>query len=143
MTTLRNIIAAIAIIAFVSPAIAAWSGYPIGATPIMASATGTTAASVTLPAVPGLTTYICGFSIRANATAASTGNATVTGALGGTLNFTQYTPSLTGAIAMSPLEPTFGPFCLPASAANTAIVITSAGNGGGGALSVTAWGYQL
>jgi hypothetical protein len=92
--------------------------------------------------VAGQTTYICGFSIRSNATAASTGNATVAGTLGGTLNFTQFTPVLTNP-TLGILEPNFGPYCLPASATNTAIIITSAGNGGGGALSVTAWGFQL
>jgi hypothetical protein len=141
---IRNVVAIASLLALASPAFGAWSGYPVGATPIAVSTTGTTAASVTLPAVPGQTTYICGFSIRANATAAITGNATVSGTLGGTLNFVQYTPATGGTIAMSPVEPTFGPYCLPATAANTVIVITSAGNGGGGGgISVTAWGFQL
>ena len=50
------------------------SPYPATAVPITASATGTTTATTaTLTNVSGHTTYICGFSIRANATAAATG----------------------------------------------------------------------
>jgi hypothetical protein len=66
--------------------------------PVTASATGTTASvTATLAASVGLTNYICGFSIRANASAAITGNATVTGTFGGTLNFTQWiAPLATG-----------------------------------------------
>src|SRR6185312_7401057 len=62
-----------------------------GATPVSISATGTTAATAaTLPAAAGKTTFLCGFSIRANATAAATGDATVVGLKGGTLHFTQW-----------------------------------------------------
>jgi hypothetical protein len=141
MTTLRNIAAIAIMFALASPAFGGAAGYPIGATPVTASATGTTSATVaTLPAVAGQTTYLCGFSIRANATAAATGNATVTGTITGTLNFTQFTAALASAIGIT--EPTIGPACIPASAANTAITITSAGNAGGGTISVTAWGFQ-
>jgi hypothetical protein len=134
-----------ALLALASPAFGAWSGFPVGATPIMVSATGTTlATSVTLPAVAGQTTYLCGFSIRANTTGtASTGNATVTGMLGGTLNFTQFTPLSTSTKGIELLEPSLGTYCLPASAANIAIVVTSAAAGAGGTVSVTAWGFQL
>lgn len=116
--------------------------YPIGATPITASATGTTAATAaTLAGVAGKTTYLCGFSIRANATAAATGNATVAGTITGTLNFTQWTAPLASGLGVT--EPPVGPACIPASAVNTGIVITSAAPGSGGIVSVSAWGYQL
>jgi hypothetical protein len=144
--TIRNVGAGIAILlALASQALAAgFGGYPIGATPIAASATGTTAATAaTLPAVPGQTTYLCGFSIRANANAAITANVTVAGMLGGTLSFALYIPLNTSAIGIAPLEPTLGAYCLPASAANTPIVITSPAAGTGGVVSVSAWGYQL
>jgi hypothetical protein len=143
--TIRIGAAIASLLALTSPTFGDFSAYPIGATPVSASATGTTlATSATLPAVPGQTTYLCGFSIRANNTGpAVTGNATVTGMLGGTLNFTQYTPSTAGTIGVAPLEPTLGPYCLPASAANTPIVVTSAPAGTGGIASVSAWGYQL
>jgi len=46
-------------------AFGAAAGFPIGATPITVTATGTiSATAVTLPGVPGRTTYLCGFSIR-------------------------------------------------------------------------------
>lgn len=117
-------------------------GYPAGASPITASATGTTAAtSATLAATAGKTTYLCGFSIRANATAAATGEASVTGTITGTMNFLQWTAPLASGIGT--VEPHIGQNCIPASSTNTAIVVTSAAPGAGGTVSVTVWGYQL
>jgi hypothetical protein len=138
----RNIIAAIAVmLALVSPAFGGAAGYPIGATPITVSATGTTAATaVTLPAVAGQTTYLCGFSIRSTATAAVTGIATVTGTVTGTMSFVHWTGAVASAVGI--LEPQIGPECIPASAGNTAIVVTSAAAGTAGVVSVTAWGFQ-
>jgi hypothetical protein len=90
-----------------------------------------------LPAFPGQTTYICGFAIDANATAAIAGNATITGTISGTLNFTQ-------PVAATPLVGTvnrsFIP-CVPGSGLNTAIAVNSIAPGSGGVVSVTAWGY--
>jgi hypothetical protein len=117
------------------------SQYPSGAIPVTNSATGTTSATAaTLAAHATKTTYICGFSIRANATAAATGNSTVAGTVSGTLNFTQWTAPVSSGVGIT--EMIFTP-CVPASAANTAIVATSAAPGSGGVVSVTAWGYQL
>lgn len=117
------------------------AGYPANATPITASATGTTAATTaTLAGVASKTTYLCGFSIRANATAAATGNATVTGTITGTLNFTQWTAPLASGLGVT--EPPVGPACIPASAVNTGIAVISAAPGSGGVVSVSAWGYQ-
>lgn len=118
------------------------SQYPAGAVPITISTTGTVSAtSVTLASATSVTTYLCGFSIRANATAAATGNATVTGTKTGTLNFTQWTAPLASGLGV--VEPNLGSQCIPASAAATAIVINSAAPGTGGVVSVSAWGYQL
>ena len=65
----------------------ATSQYPAGAVPITASATGTTAATTaTLAATSGKTTYICGYSIRANATTAATVTDTITGVITATLS---------------------------------------------------------
>jgi len=115
--------------------------YPTGSTPITASATGTTAATTaTLAASASLHTYICGFSIRANATAAATANSTVTGTVTGTLNFTQWTAPLASGIGLT--EEIFSP-CIISSATNTGIAVISAAPGSGGVVSVTAWGYQL
>lgn len=115
--------------------------YPIGATPYTATATGTTGATTaTLAGASSVTTYICGFSIRANATAAATGNATVTGVITATLNFTQWTAPNASGLGVT--EMIFSP-CIPASATNTSIAVVSAAPGTGGVVSVTAWGYKL
>jgi hypothetical protein len=111
-----------------------------GGIPETASATGTTAATTaTLATAAATTTYLCGFSIRANATAAATGNATVTGTITGTLNFTQWTAPNASGVGVT--EEIFTP-CIPASAVNTSIAVVSAAPGTGGVVSVSAWGYQ-
>lgn len=115
--------------------------YPATAVPITASATGTTGATTaTLTNVSGHKTYICGFSIRANATAAATGNSTVTGVITGTMNFTQWTAPTASGIGVT--EETFSP-CIPASAVNISIAVVSAAPGTGGVVSVSAWGYSI
>lgn len=115
--------------------------YPSGAVPYTATATGTTGATTaTLAGAASVTTYICGFSIRANATAAVTGNATVTGTITATLNFTQWTAPAASGLGIT--EMIFAP-CVPASAANTSIAVVSAAPGTGGVVSVTAWGFKL
>lgn len=116
--------------------------YPVGATPYTGTATGTTGATTATLAASGgaATTYICGFSIRANATAAATGNATVTGVITATLNFTQWTAPNASGLGVT--EMIFAP-CIPASANNVAIAVVSAAPGTGGVVSVTAWGYKL
>ena len=117
------------------------AGYPIGSTPITISGTGTTGATTaTLATGASVTTYICGFSIRANATAAATGNATVTGTITGTLNYTQWTAPNASGLGVA--EQIFTP-CIPASGTNQAIAVISAAPGTGGVVSVTAWGFTL
>jgi hypothetical protein len=140
---------ALAILLFnVSPAHAQMIGgaspqtapYPNGAVPITATATGTTGATTaTLAASALVKTYLCGFAIRANATAAVTGNATVTGVITATMNFTQWTAPLASGLGLT--EEAFIP-CIPSSAINTAIAVVSAAPGTGGTVSVSAWGYQ-
>lgn len=115
--------------------------YPSGATPYTATATGTTGATTaTLAGASSVTTYLCGFSIRANATAAATGNATVTGVITATLNFTQWTAPNASGIGVT--EMVFNP-CIPASGTNQSVAVVSAAPGTGGVVSVTAWGYKL
>lgn len=115
--------------------------YPAGATAITASATGTTTATTaTLAANATLHTYICGFSIRANATGAATNNATVTGTVTATMNYTQWTAPLASGLGVT--EQIFSP-CIISSATNTAIAVVSGAPGSGGVVSVTAWGFQL
>lgn len=108
-------------------------------TSITASATGTTGATAaTLAATSGKTTYICGFTISSDATAALAGAATVTGTITGSLNYIQNVGSATAA---GILTQNFTP-CIPASASNTTIAVTSVAAGTGGNTAVTAWGYQ-
>lgn len=116
------------------------SQYPVGATPLTATATGTTAATTaTLAGAASKTTYICGFSISADATTAVAGNATVTGTLSGSLNYIQ---NVGAATAAGLLSQNFNP-CIPASAVNTGISVNSAAAGIAGNTAVNAWGYQL
>lgn len=115
--------------------------YPATATPYTATATGTTGATTaTLAGASSVTTYLCGFSIRANATAAATGNATVTGVITATMNFTQWTAPNASGLGIT--EMIFAP-CVPASGTNQSVAVVSAAPGTGGVVSVTAWGYKL
>lgn len=103
-----------------------------------ASANGTTAAfSATLAAsTTGKYTWICGFSIQANATAATSVAATITG-IATTLNFLE---SVAATPAVGTTSMNFSP-CLPSSAANTAIVVNAGAAGAGGVASISAWGF--
>lgn len=112
-----------------------------GATPVNISATGTTAATVaTIPAVSGKTAFLCGFSVRSNATAAATGDITVVGVKTGTMTFKHFTAPVASGIGVT--EPPLG-ICLPASAKNVAIVVTSPAAGSAGLMTVNAWGFYL
>lgn len=115
--------------------------YPVGATPVTVSATGTTGVvTATLPGVASKTTYLAGFTIGADATAFIVGTATVTGIVTGTASFRQ----AVGAVASQTLDTTkyFDP-PIPASAVNTGIVINSIAAGTAGNTTVFAWGFQL
>lgn len=116
------------------------AGSPLGSTPVTSSATGTTGAVVaTLPAVAAKFTYICGFTATGNE--AATGGifaVTVAGTVSGSLNFNishPVTPTL-GVLSIT-LTP-----CVPSSAVNTAITVTSAADAAGANVAVSAWGYQ-
>lgn len=116
------------------------SQYPASATAITASNTGTVAATAaTLVGAVGKTTYVCGFSITSDATAGLAGTATVAGVITGTMTYIQ---GVGAAPSVASLNQTFSP-CIPASAVNTSIVVTSAAAGTGGSTAVNAWGYQL
>jgi hypothetical protein len=106
-----------------------------------ASATGTTGATTaTVTPGNGQTFFLCGFSIRASANAVATGNATVTGLAGGTLNFTQSTGVNSTGVGISPVEPPLGD-CIAGSAPGQAVAVNSAAPGTGGVVSVSMWGY--
>jgi hypothetical protein len=117
--------------------------YPCGATPITATASGTTGAvAATLAAAAGKFTYVCGFHVNTSgATAGTSVTVAVSGLLGGTINFAH---SL-GAVgtAQNPLNVNFST-CVQSSAVNTAIVVTQPGAGAGATNAITtAWGYQM
>lgn len=108
------------------------------ATQVIISATGTTGAVVaTLPAVSGKTNFLCDFSSEQTATAGIIGGITVTGLLGGTRT---YFAGVGTSPAVTQVNRNFNP-CLPASATNTAIVLTTGAAGAGGNVSMNADGY--
>lgn len=144
----RLAIALCALIAATAAALAQMnnSTYPAGAIGVTSSATGTTGAVVaTLPASPGRTTYICGFTfVGTNATAANPATSVVvSGTISGSLNYGY--PTLAAGAAVAPQPPlaiTMAP-CTPASATNTAVVVTGPALGAGATLAtVEARGYQ-
>lgn len=113
-------------------------------TPVYATATGSAGATanVSLAAVAGKTTYINGFYVSVAHTASGTIAGQVTLSLnGGTSTHMNF------LIAVSTTYPglvevTF-PDPIPATAANTTIVITLPALTGGGVSSISAFGYQL
>jgi hypothetical protein len=114
------------------------SQYPGTASAVEVSTTGTTAATAaTMPAVSGKTNYVCGFTITADATALATGTAVLSG-LTNSLSYLQTIAAV--ANGAGDLTKNFNP-CIPASATNTAIVITSAAAGVGGNTIVNIQGY--
>lgn len=119
--------------------------YPVGATPVSSSSGNVAAASAvaTLAGAAGKTTYITGFVITsAGATAAAVVAATLAGIVGGTATFTYAT--VAGATTPNaPLTVIF-PEPIPASALNTAIVLTLPSLGAGNTnATVSAFGFQL
>ena len=99
--------------------------YPVGSTPITASS-GNVAAAVataTMAGAASLTTHITGFQVTgAGATAGAVVSVTVTGTISGTLTYT-YVSATGAAVANQSLIVQFNP-PIPASAANTAIVVS-------------------
>jgi hypothetical protein len=111
--------------------------YPTAAVPIQGNGSGSTGAVVgTLAGTSGKTTYICDFDISAVGGTAAVGPITVAGLAGGSKVY-QLTSSATGVF----LTKNFNP-CIPASAANTAITITTTADGTATAVDVNSSGYQ-
>ena len=115
------------------------------ATPIKASSGNVANASgvATLAAVATKTTYITGFDVTGSgATVGAAVSVTVAGLLGGTATYTAV--AATGAtVGNAPLVVRFDP-PLPASAVNTAIVVTCPALGAGNTNNtVNAYGYYL
>lgn len=113
------------------------SQYPVASTAITGNATGTTGAVVgTLAGTTSKTTYICGFDVSAIGGTAAIGPITVAGLVGSSMVF-QLASSASGVT----LSRTFTP-CVPASATNTSITITTTADGTATAVDVNSWGYQ-
>ena len=118
---------------FFTPAASQTSGVPTGNI-ITGNATGSTSAVVgTLPAFVGKTTYICGLSVSSTGSAAIS-PITVAGVVGSSMIFQNVTAG-TGI-----LQQAFYP-CVPASAPNTAITVTTTADGTATAVDVNSWGF--
>lgn len=114
------------------------SQYPNGATPITGNAAGTTGSVVgTLSGTSGKTTYICGFDVSALGGTAAVGPITVAGLIGSSMIY-----QFSSLAAGNTLQKNF-PVCVPASAQNTSITITTTADGTASAVDVNSWGYQL
>lgn len=121
------------------------AAYPAGSTPVSAASgnVANAAAVATLAGAAGVTTYISGFEITGGgATAASLVAATVAGLIGGTATY--IVGVVAGAAAPNtPLLVKFNP-PIPASAENTAIVVTVPALGVGNTNSaVVAHGFRV
>jgi len=115
-------------------------------TPVTASATAAAGAanSATLPAAAGLTTYLTGFTILTNiggVAGSVSGVVTITGLLGGTWSIQFTNPGTTGNYG-GELEITLL-YPIPASAPNTAIVVSLPAITNAGASSIAVTGFQL
>ncbi len=109
------------------------AAYALGATPLIAKSgnVANASAAATLTGTATTTVYITGFEVTgAGATAGAAVTVTVAGLLGGTIQYT-YTFATGAAVGNAPLLVTFNP-PLPASAINTAIVVTCPASGAGG-----------
>jgi len=107
--------------------------------PITGVGTGSTGAvTATLAGVANKTTYICGFDVSAIGGTASVGPVTVGTLIGGNT----YTYQLSASAAGSFLSREFTP-CIPTTAANTAITITTTADGSATAVDVNAHGFQF
>ncbi len=116
------------------------SQYPAGAIPIQASVLGGSAATpATLATGANVTTYLCTLSVRSNANGAATGTVVVAGPTT-TLSYAHWTAPLATGVGVT--EMVYDP-CVPASAANTNIVVTSPAAGTVGTVSVVLTGYEL
>lgn len=120
------------------------SSAPFGSTQITASATGTTGATAaTLAGVAGKTTYITSMTVTEKNPTAAIDITVVTTGLATNLTWNMHLLATGAAVPNPPpLTVVFNP-PIPASAVNTAIVVTAGAAGAGGVSSVNLQGYQL
>lgn len=115
------------------------AGYPPGATPASASATGTTGlVSAALNGTAGKFTYVCGFQVSFAGTGGTSGPVTLTNVVGGQMIF-----QLPAVAASAPVNfsQTFTP-CITTAVVNTAIAAVTTANATGTAVDVQIWGYM-
>ena len=113
------------------------SPYPAGSTPAAGAATGTTGAVAgSLAAVTGQYNFLCGFDVSAIGGTATVGPVAVAGLVGST-TFNYELASTAGGITYTK---TFSP-CIPSSAVNTAISVTTTADGTATGVAVNVWGY--
>jgi hypothetical protein len=106
---------------------------------VQANAAGTTGAvNVTLPAVAGKTTYLCGFAVSAIGSGA-VGPITISGLFGSSNPTFQGTATAAGGVVA---QAQYNP-CLPASATNQVVVVGTTADATASAVNVSVWGYQL
>jgi hypothetical protein len=107
-------------------------------TPITGNAAGTTGAVVGTLLASGTSTmtFICGFSVDAIGGSAAVGPITLAGIVGSSMVF-QLSSSATGTFRDREFNP-----CLAASAANTAITVSTTADSTATAVDVKTWGYQ-
>lgn len=115
------------------------AGYVSNATPVTVASTGTVSAvTAAIPAAAGKFSYICGFDITIiqNATAAVPTTPTVTGTQA-TLTYQMVNAVSTTTLLTHAYNP-----CLPSSAANTAITVTSPADADATTVDINVWGFQ-
>jgi hypothetical protein len=123
-----------------NPLPVASNSYPVGATAITGNAAGTTGAVAgSLAAVAAKTTYICGFNVQAIGGTATVGPITLAGLVGSSQIYQTDVNSAT--VGKTVASASFNP-CIPASAVNTAITVTTTADGTATAVDVNSWGYQ-
>jgi len=128
------------------PAVIGLSDYPAAATPVTAASGNVAAATATATLAAGgsgITTYITGFQVTGSgATAGLPVLVTVTNVITGTLTYV-YCAAAGVLVANTPLIVQFAK-AIPASAANTTIVVSCPSLGSGNTNNaVVAHGYQL
>jgi len=121
------------------------SQYPVNSvttapTAITGNATGAASAVVgTLAAAASKTTFICGFNVSSIGGTVTIGPVTVAGLIGSSQVYQLPVNATAGQVL---LTQNFSP-CIPASAVNTAITITTTADATATAVDVNSWGYQL
>ncbi len=130
---------AVDVVTVQSPITLGSAGFPAASTPISGNASGSTGAVVgTLAANATKTTYICGFNVQSIGGVATSGPIVIAGIITGSQTYQTGVNSTTaGQVASASFTP-----CIPSSAINTAITITTTANGTATAVNVNSWGFQ-